>query len=83
MFLPMKKTSGLHCSRPRVGGIWGVGGAYANKLMGLGIISAWELRNMSEEWGHRHLGGVVGARLIKELRGEPCIEMKTRWKQKK
>jgi len=60
----------------RVGSIWGVGAAYANKLVNLGIISAWELRNMSEEWGHRHLGGVVGARLIKELRGEPCIEMK-------
>ncbi|HTE10148.1 MAG TPA: DUF4113 domain-containing protein, partial [Chitinophagaceae bacterium] len=67
----------------RVGSIWGVGGAYANKLVNLGIISAWELRNMSEEWGHRHLGGVVGARLIKELRGEPCIEMKNPLEVKK
>jgi DNA polymerase V len=67
----------------RVGGIWGVGGAYANKLMNLGIISAWDLRNMSEQWAHRHLGGVVGARLIKELRGEPCIEMKDPLETKK
>ena len=67
----------------RVSGIWGVGGAYANKLINMGIISAWELRNMSEEWGHRHLGGVVGARLIKELRGEPCIEMKNPLETKK
>ena len=67
----------------RVGGIWGVGNAYANKLLNLGIISAWELRNMSEEWGHRHLGGVVGARLIRELRGIPSIEMKNPLDSKK
>ncbi len=60
----------------RVSGIWGVGRAYADKLLNMGIISAWELRNMSEEWAYKHLGGVVGARLVKELRGEPCIELK-------
>jgi DNA polymerase V len=60
----------------RVGSIWGVGRAYAEKLVNMGVISAWELHNMSEEWAHKHLGGVVGSRLIKELRGEPCIEMK-------
>lgn len=59
----------------RVGAIWGVGGAYAGKLVNLGITSAWDLRNMPEEWAHRHLGGVVGTRLIKELRGEPAILM--------
>jgi len=60
----------------RVSGIWGIGGAYAVKLINMGIISAWDLRNMSEEWAHKHLGGVVGTRLIKELKGEPCIDMK-------
>ena len=60
----------------RVGSIWGVGRAYAEKLINMGVVSAWELHNMSEEWAHKHLGGVVGSRLIKELRGEPCIEMK-------
>ncbi len=59
----------------RVNSIWGVGGAYANKLINLGITSAWELSNMPEEWAHRHMGGVVGLRLIKELRGQPSIEM--------
>jgi DNA polymerase V len=59
----------------RVSSIWGVGRAYANKLINLGITSAWELSCMPEEWSHRHLGGVVGSRLIKELRGEPAIEM--------
>jgi DNA polymerase V len=30
---------------------------------------------MPEEWARTHIGGVVGIRLIKELRGIPCIEM--------
>jgi len=67
----------------RVSGIWGIGGAYAAKLINMGIISAWELRNMSEEWAHKHLGGVVGTRLIKELKGQPCIDMKNPLETKK
>lgn len=67
----------------RVGGIWGVGRQYADKLVNMGITSAWELIQMSEEWAARHLGGVVGARLIKELKGEPCIEMKNPLEVKK
>ena len=59
-----------------VSGIWGVGRAYAEKLMGWGITSAWELSNMPEQWAYKNLGGVVGARLIRELKGIPCIEMK-------
>ena len=56
--------------------IWGVGFRSAEKLRFFGIDTAWKLRNMSEEWAHKHLGGVVGTRLIKELHGEPCIKMK-------
>lgn len=67
----------------RVNAVWGVGGAYASKLINMGITSAWELRNMSEEWAHKHMGGVVGSRLIKELRGQPCIEMKNPLEVKK
>lgn len=59
----------------RVGGIWGVGYSYAQKLMNQGITSAWELSTMPEEWAHRHMGGVVGVRLIKELNGIPGREM--------
>jgi len=60
----------------RVAGIWGVGRQYAAKLENMGIISGWDLANMSEEWAARHLGGVVGARLIRELKGQPSIEMR-------
>ncbi|KAA9039458.1 Y-family DNA polymerase [Ginsengibacter hankyongi] len=71
----LKKTS--------VSGIWGVGRAYADKLINWGITTAWDLCNMPEEWIYKHLGGVVGARLVKELKGIPCIEMKDELKVKK
>ena len=63
--------------------IWGVGRAYADKLMGWGITNAWELRNMPEEWVHKHMGGVVGVRLIKELKGISCIDMEEELVEKK
>ncbi|MDZ4794608.1 MAG: Y-family DNA polymerase [Bacteroidota bacterium] len=56
--------------------IWGVGRQYAAKLHHLGIDNGWQLRHMSEEWARKYLGGVVGTRLIKELKGIPCIPMK-------
>ena len=67
----------------RVNGIWGVGGAYANKLINWGITSAWDLRNMPDEWAHANMGGVVGVRLLKELRGEPSIIMREELETKK
>ncbi|HEX2683714.1 MAG TPA: Y-family DNA polymerase [Ferruginibacter sp.] len=63
--------------------VWGVGSRSTEKLKWFGIDTAWKLRNMSEDWAHTNLGGVVGTRLIKELRGEPCIEMKDPLTKKK
>lgn len=63
--------------------LWGVGSASSKKLRLYNINTAWELRGMSEEWARKNLGGVVGVRLIKELRGEPCIEMKDPLETKK
>lgn len=56
--------------------IWGVGRQYAIKLHNMGIDDGWQLRNMPEEWARKNMGGVVGSRLIKELRGILCIPMK-------
>jgi DNA polymerase V len=53
--------------------IWGVGAQYAEKLKGFGIYDAYQLSSMPEEWARKNLGGVVGVRLIKELKGEPSI----------
>lgn len=70
--------------RTDVGDIWGVGYRYAVKLKEMhGISNAWQLSRMSTEWAQKNLGGVVGIRLIKELNGEPCIEMKDPLKTKK
>lgn len=59
-----------------VGDIWGVGYQYAQKLKEFWCIyDALQLRNVSEEFARTNLGGVVGARLIRELKGIPTKEM--------
>ncbi len=67
----------------RVANIWGIGGAFTNKLINLGITNAWELATMPEQWAYYYLGGVVGSRLIKELNGEQAIDMKEELEEKK
>ena len=67
----------------RISGIWGVGRAYAEKLLGMGISTAWDLCNMPEQWARTHMGGVVGLRLIKELKGVSCIGMQEELVEKK
>jgi DNA polymerase V len=59
----------------RVGSIWGVGGRYTEKLTALGIETGWDLYNMSEDWVRKHMGGITGVRLYKELHGEEAIVM--------
>jgi DNA polymerase V len=64
--------------------IWGVGRQYASKLKyGWNIHTAFELSNLSPEFGHKFLGGVVGVRLIKELRGEPTMDIEEELVNKK
>ena len=70
------------CTTP-VKEIWGVGGQYAKKLNAFGIYDAYQLSKMPEEWGRKNLGGVVGVRLIKELKGEPFIGLDEELTQKK
>jgi DNA polymerase V len=55
--------------------VWGIGRQYAGKLAQAGIHTAWQLANQSAEWARRHLGGVVGMRLVQELRGIACIQL--------
>src|SRR5205085_4175899 len=66
-----------------VGDIWGIGRRYADKLLTLGVETAWDVRNLSEAWARQHLGGVVGVRLVKELRGEPALFMQEALTKKK
>ena len=63
--------------RTSVGDIWGIGRRYARKLQEqYHIENAWQLRQMNDGWARNHLGGVVGVRMLRELRGEDCVPMK-------
>jgi DNA polymerase V len=60
-----------------VSDVWGVGRQYAEKLREMHVIyTALDLSKRKEEWAKVHLGGVVGVRLLKELKGERASEMK-------
>lgn len=64
--------------------VWGVGRQYAEKLKEMNaVFTAFDLTKKTEEWAHKNLGGVVGIRLIKELKGEPAIEMEKELTNKK
>jgi DNA polymerase V len=67
-----EKVNEALCNTP-VKEIWGVGTQYAEKLKGSGIYDAYQLSQMPEEWARKNLGGVVGVRLLKDLKCEPII----------
>jgi DNA polymerase V len=54
--------------------IWGVGRRYAHKLREMGIFTGADLVALPEHWLRRHLGGVTGQRLWRELHGQPCLD---------
>ncbi|MBC6992277.1 Y-family DNA polymerase [Hymenobacter sp. BT491] len=55
--------------------VWGIGHQYATKLHAQGLPTAAHLSRVSEAWARKHLGGVVGARLVRELQGYPCHQL--------
>ncbi len=60
-----------------IGEVWGVGRQYAKKLVEENFVfTAFDLSKKTTEWAYKNLGGVVGVRLIRELKGEPSIVMK-------
>ncbi|MEO6613315.1 MAG: Y-family DNA polymerase [Chitinophagaceae bacterium] len=68
----------------QVGDIWGVGYQYAEKLKEhFCIYDALQLSRMSEEFGKTYLGGVVGSRLLRELKGIPSKDMEEELVNKK
>ncbi len=67
-----------------IGEVWGVGRQYAQKLIEMNaVFTAFDLSKKTEEWAHKNLGGVVGIRLVKELKGEPANEMEEQLTAKK
>ncbi|TGE26580.1 Y-family DNA polymerase [Hymenobacter metallicola] len=55
--------------------VWGIGRRYALKLHEQGITTAASLARVSDAWARKHLGGVVGARIVRELQGQSCLEI--------
>lgn len=67
-----------------IGEVWGVGRQYAEKLKEMNaVFTAFDLTKKTETWAQKNLGGVVGIRLVKELKGEPANEMEKQLTVKK
>ncbi|WP_276497902.1 Y-family DNA polymerase [Pontibacter litorisediminis] len=58
----------------KVEDVWGIGGQYAKFLSKRNINTAHDFTQLSENWVRQHMT-VVGVRLLKELRGESCLEL--------
>lgn len=70
--------------RTPVNEVWGVGRQYADKLKEMNaVFTAYDLSQKTEEWAKKNLGGVVGTRLVRELKGISCSEMEKQLTEKK
>ena len=59
-----------------VGKVWGVGRRYARFLERNDVRTAKDLRDAGDGWIKKHMG-VVGLRMVRELRGIPCLQFET------
>ena len=57
-----------------LGDIWGISGGFTRRLQRLGIDKPIELQRANPHYIRQHLG-VVGERIVYELRGISCIEL--------
>ena len=61
-------------ARTPVEDIWGIGPGYTRRLKAHEITTALQLRNANDRWIRQQLG-VVGQRLVWELRGISCLPL--------
>lgn len=61
-------------NRIAVEDVWGIGPNHSRFLKQHGITTALQLRHVNDQFIRKHLG-VVGLRLVMELRGVPCLEL--------
>src|SRR5262249_15408678 len=54
--------------------IWGIGPGYTRRLKAQAIRTAWQLRNVHDQWIRQQLG-IVGLRIVWELRGIACLSL--------
>ncbi|CVI66160.1 Y-family DNA polymerase [Alistipes sp. CHKCI003] len=55
-----------------IGDVWGIGHRWAALLETRNIRTAWDFTQLPQEWIRKRMG-VVGLRMQRELKGEPCI----------
>ena len=63
--------------------VWGVGYQYAEKLKNLNTYTAYDLSIKDIGWAQKQLGGVTGARLVRELKGMISSDMEDERLRKK
>lgn len=57
-----------------VGDVWGIGSRFSEKLRSIGIFTAWEFKEMDPPIIRKKMG-VVGERMLWELRGVSCLQL--------
>jgi DNA polymerase V len=60
--------------RVAVEDVWGIGPNHARFLNQHGITTALQLRGVDDQWIRKHMG-IVGLRLVMELRGVSCLDL--------
>lgn len=56
--------------------VWGVGGAYKNRLNAVGVETVAQFAKVNEYWMKKEFG-IVGLRMLKELKGFPCLDLES------
>lgn len=54
--------------------VWGIGRNHTRLLNQHGIMTTLQLRDVDDQWARKHLG-IVGLRLVMELRGVSCLAL--------
>ncbi len=83
MVLSTKNKIELALKKTTIDGVWGIGHQYAEKLLHFQINTAYDLSIKDVKWGYKFLGGVVGERLVRELKGIVSSIMKDELVEKK
>lgn len=83
MVLDTKQKIDAALQKTSVDDVWGVGYQYAEKLKRWQIYTAYDLSIKDIGWASKQLGGVVGVRLVRELKGMVSTAMEEQLTEKK
>lgn len=76
MVLDTKEKIDNALKKTNVADVWGIGYQFTEKLNRFQIHTAYDLSLKNSDWASRHLGGVMGLRLLRELQGNDSVPMK-------